>query len=235
MQCREAADLNCSNVASHCNSIMKSIIFKSTCTCFLCINPVWCCMFGYFVQSVRHLTMVKIKLIHTPPVVDVNVVRPDLKFPLGFSVLDGTVSALCLNIWLCADRTAAGKFFSHSPLSYIHTLIITHTETAYIYSDSCSKWFHYLQYFQQLANTSGARKCRMTTSGASTPHTDFCTITQLHHVQPSCYVQRKRAFCRASYPYQGIHILKEHFLSILKLTRREMIHILLLKVTSYPS
>eukprot|EP00117_Sycon_ciliatum_P022522 scpid43825/ scgid0792/ Amyloid beta A4 precursor protein-binding family A member 1; Adapter protein X11alpha; Neuron-specific X11 protein; Neuronal Munc18-1-interacting protein 1 len=47
-----------------------------------------------WLKSLRYLTMVKIKLVHTPPVVDVNIVRPDLKFPLGFSVLDGTVTSL---------------------------------------------------------------------------------------------------------------------------------------------
>jgi hypothetical protein len=46
------------------------------------------------IKSIRHLTAVKLTVVHTPPVVEVRIKRPDTKFQLGFSVQNGIICSL---------------------------------------------------------------------------------------------------------------------------------------------
>lgn len=45
-------------------------------------------------QKCRQQNVVKMTVVSCPTVVDITIVRPDLKFQLGFTVQDGVVSYL---------------------------------------------------------------------------------------------------------------------------------------------
>lgn len=46
------------------------------------------------IKSVKALTAVKLTVVHTPPVVEVRIKRPDTKYQLGFSVQNGVICSL---------------------------------------------------------------------------------------------------------------------------------------------
>ena len=45
----------------------------------------------------KHLTTVRLVVVHCPPVVEVLIRRPDVKYQLGFSVQNGIVSLFALD------------------------------------------------------------------------------------------------------------------------------------------
>lgn len=45
-------------------------------------------------QGTRHQTVVKLTVVPCPPVVEVLIKRPDVKYQLGFSVQNGVVGCL---------------------------------------------------------------------------------------------------------------------------------------------
>lgn len=47
----------------------------------------------FFFQNTRSSNRVVLRVVSCPPVVDVVVSRPDVKYQLGFSVQNGTVSS----------------------------------------------------------------------------------------------------------------------------------------------
>lgn len=54
----------------------------------------------YLLQRCRSQNVVKMVVCSCPAVVDLNIVRPDLKFQLGFTVKDGVVSCRPEYMWL---------------------------------------------------------------------------------------------------------------------------------------
>jgi amyloid beta A4 precursor protein-binding family A member 2 len=50
--------------------------------------------FLLFLQSTKHLTLVRLVVVPCPPVVEVLIKRPDTKYQLGFSVQDGIVNKI---------------------------------------------------------------------------------------------------------------------------------------------
>ena len=52
------------------------------------------------IKNVRHLTLVRLVVVPCPPVVEVLIKRPDIKYQLGFSVQDGIVNEIFF-IYFC--------------------------------------------------------------------------------------------------------------------------------------
>jgi hypothetical protein len=52
------------------------------------------------IKNTKHLTLIRLVVVPCPPVVEVLIKRPDTKYQLGFSVQDGIVSFVTINIIL---------------------------------------------------------------------------------------------------------------------------------------
>lgn len=49
------------------------------------------CSYSHPLQKCRYQNLVKMTVVSCPTVVDITIVRPDLKFQLGFTIQDGVV------------------------------------------------------------------------------------------------------------------------------------------------
>lgn len=87
--------------------VAKSLIFNSV----------------YLLQSSRSQTVVKLTVVPCPPVVEVLIKRPDVKYQLGFSVQNGVVCSSIL-LFLCMSATFLLHFLCMSSVFLLRFLFI---------------------------------------------------------------------------------------------------------------
>lgn len=87
------------------------------------------------IKNVKQCTAVKMTLVHTPPVVEVRIKRPDTKYQLGFSVQNGVICSLLRGGIAERGGIRVGhriiEINGHSVVAVPHEKIVTMLATAF--------------------------------------------------------------------------------------------------------